>query len=67
MPHEAILILYLAGTGMTAKPLRVAFPSMEVCQMNAERERARGHKARCWQPFRLGPCANCGAPVGSIG
>ena len=35
----AALSLYLAGTGMTAKLLRIEFPSMKVCQQNAERER----------------------------
>ena len=58
---EAILVLYLAGTGMTFKPVRVTFPSMEICQQNAERERKRGHKAFCrsrdWSPAF--DCASC--------
>ena len=41
--NAAALILYLAGTGKTAKLLRIEFPSMKVCQQNAER--ARGRKA----------------------
>lgn len=66
--NEALLILYLAGTGMTAQPVRVEYPTMEKCRQMAERERARGHMARC---LSLGSeiriCANCGAPVRSLG
>jgi hypothetical protein len=57
--NEVVLILYLAGSGMTAKPVRVPFPTMQACQENAERERQRGHKARCWQRFEDRPCARC--------
>ena len=59
--NEAILILYLAGTGMTAKPVRVTFPTMEVCEANAERERRRGHKTFCQRRdwIRAFECANC--------
>lgn len=58
---ETILNLYLAGTGMTFEPVRVPFPSFEVCLQNVERERARGHKAWCSKENDFGPiqCANC--------
>lgn len=57
---EAVLILYLAGTGMSFEPVRVTFPTMEVCQANAERERKRGHKAFCrWRDRPPGLCPIC--------
>lgn len=56
---EAILILYLAGTGMTMQPLNVRLPTMAACQENAERERNRGHKAWCLRRSGVLPCASC--------
>lgn len=34
---ETRLILYLAGSGMTEKPVRVTFPTMQACPENADR------------------------------
>ena len=66
--NEAILILYLAGTGMAMQPLNVRFPTMAACQENAERERRRGHKAFCLRPESRGfECASCGAPLPPTG
>ena len=65
--NEAILVLYLAGTGMTMQPLNVRLPSMATCQENAERERQRGHKAYCLRRSGVLPCANCGAPLPPAG
>ena len=44
---EAILIIYLAGTGMTFEPVRTTFPSMTRCQAHAASARQRGHSATC--------------------
>jgi hypothetical protein len=61
------LILWLAGTGMTFKPVWVETPSMERCVTLADTARGRGHKARCLSGFKVRPCANCGAPSGPTG
>ena len=59
---EAVtLVLWLAGTGMTFKPVRVELPTMERCIAIADRARARGHKARCLSDDRIRPFA-CSEP-----
>ena len=65
---EALLIVYLAGTGITMKPLNVPISTMEVCQQIVNQQRSRGHKAFC-QSRHMGDafqCANCnglGTPI----
>jgi hypothetical protein len=63
----AVLIIWLAGSGMTAKPVRVEYPSMEKCLKMADYQRARGNKARCNSSPRIEICANCGAPAKPLG
>ena len=49
---EIVLILYLAHTGPTVRPINVRYAEMQTCQAVAERARQRGHKAYC---IRTGP------------
>ena len=66
---EAVLMVWLAGTGMTFKPINVAFPTRAACEVNAGKARARGHKATCRPKyfFDIRPCATCGAPLPPVG
>ena len=44
---EAVLILWLAGSGITFKPLNVQLRSMPACWAVVESIEARGHTATC--------------------
>jgi hypothetical protein len=65
----AVLIIWIAGTGMTFDPVRVEYPSMEQCLRVAAYQRGRGNAARCistGSDIRI--CANCGAgPTARLG